>query len=326
MTNTCSIALAGDVMLGRRFNDEDFIQMLKERSGTGSPWGDDIVRIMNQSDIVSANLETTIIPNHLCPDPLPKTFNYRMLPKHVSWLKEINICHVSIANNHILDYKECGMRQTIKQLRKNKILHTGAGENLSEALKAKFVICKGMTIGFMSAADHYKTWKATDTKPGILFLGLKGEISDVIKDAIQKARKKCDILIFSYHWGSNWAPSVPEAMRNRAYQLSELGVDVIHGHSAHHVLPVEEISTTDIYGGDTKRDTVVFYSLGDLVDDYYYKDRMSYRPDLGAIAVLKCRKENSGKVNFDIIPTSQDGPRVSVAKDADKVWVLNKMK
>ena len=36
--------------------------MLKKKSETGSPWGDDIVNIMGQSDVVSTNLETTIIP------------------------------------------------------------------------------------------------------------------------------------------------------------------------------------------------------------------------------------------------------------------------
>ncbi len=322
---TCFIALAGDVMLGRRFNDADFVQKMKKRTGEASPWDTNVVDVMNQADVVSVNLETTIIPNHLCPDPLPKTFNYRMLPKHVSWLKEIHVNHASIANNHILDYKECGMRQTIKQLSKNKILHTGAGEDLTEALKAKFVICKGITIGFMSAADHYKTWEATDNKPGILFMGLKEEISDVIKDAIQNARKKCDILIFSYHWGSNWMDlhTIPEAMKNRAYQLSELGVDVIHGHSAHHILPVERISTQDI--SSTKRDTIVFYSLGDLVDDYAV--RKEYRSDLGAIAMLKCtRSKNSVKIEYNIIPTSQKRSRVSVAKGNDQLWVLNKMR
>ncbi len=323
MANSCSIALTGDVMLGRRFNDADFIQMLEKRSKTGSasPWEDEVVKIMQQSDVVSINLETTIIPNHLCPDPMPKTFNYRMLPKHVSWLKEIHVNHASIANNHILDYKDCGMRQTIKNLHKNKILHTGAGENLEEALKGKFVICKGVTIGFMSAADHYKTWDATDNKPGIFYMGLKEKISDIIKDAIQNVRKRCDILIFSYHWGSNWMSNESKEMKNRAYQLSELGIDVIHGHSAHHVLPVERISTQDLHGSGTKRDTIVFYSLGDLVDDYAVSK--DYRSDLGAIAVLKY---THSKIKYSIVPTSQKRSRVSLAKDDDKIWVLNRMR
>nr|QBK85944.1 MAG: capsule synthesis protein [Marseillevirus LCMAC101] len=214
------------------------------------------------------------------------------------------------------------MRQTIQQLNKNKILHTGAGENLEEALKAKFVTRKGITIGFISAADHYKKWEATDNKPGILYMGLDQDISDVIVNTVQNVREKCDILIFSYHWGSNWMDDVSEDMRDRAYQLSRLGVDVIHGHSAHHVLPVEQITTRDVFG--VKRDTIVFYSLGDLVDDYAVDKE--YMSDLGAIAILKCtRSNNSVKIKCSIIPTSQKRSRVSVAKDDNKSWVLNKM-
>jgi poly-gamma-glutamate synthesis protein (capsule biosynthesis protein) len=314
----CSIALTGDVMLGRLFNESDFIQSLERRSNTGSPWGHDILDIMNRVNVVSINLETTIIPNSICPDPLPKTFNYRMLPKHVRWLKEIHVNHASIANNHILDYKSCGMYETIKQLHQNKILHTGAGENLTDAIKARFVVCNELTIGFMSAADHYKTWKATVNKPGIFYMELGGEISNQVTKAIKHAREKCDILIFSYHWGSNWEPSVPEEMREKARQLSKLGVDVIQGHSAHHVLPVEEINTMDIHGNNRK--TIVFYSLGDFIDDYAVNKK--YRSDLGAIAILNFTSSN---IEYDILPTSQNRSIVSLAKGNDKSWVLDKM-
>ena len=46
-------------------------------------------------------------------------------------------------------------------------------------------------------------------------------------------------------------------MRSFGKALIDVGVDIVHGHSAHHIIPPEK------YNGG-----VIFYSLGDFVNDY----------------------------------------------------------
>ena len=42
--------------------------------------------------------------------------------------------------------------------------------------------------------------------------------------------------MFSVHWGENFQKNVPRNTQDFAHALIDMGVDVIHGHSAHHVV------------------------------------------------------------------------------------------
>lgn len=45
-----------------------------------------------------------------------------------------------------------------------------------------------------------------------------------------------DIVVLSVHWGGNWEFSVDKRHRKFAHMcIADAGVDVIHGHSSHHV-------------------------------------------------------------------------------------------
>ena len=61
---------------------------------------------------------------------------------------------VSLANNHILDYMETGMIQTMNILNEAGILHSGAGLNSYEAYSPAFKSVKGQTIAFLSSSDR----------------------------------------------------------------------------------------------------------------------------------------------------------------------------
>jgi len=66
-----------------------------------------------------------------------------------------------------------------------------------------------------------------------------------------------DLAIASIHWGSNWGYEVPESFVGFAHKLVEEGVDLIHGHSSHHVRPIE------VY-----RERLILYGCGDFINDY----------------------------------------------------------
>jgi hypothetical protein len=80
-----------------------------------------------------------------------------------------------------------------------------------------------------------------------------------------------DITVVSLHWGSNyqWIPS--QKFQHFAHDLMDLGVDIIHGHSSHHIQGIE------IYKGKP-----IFYGLGDFIDDYAVDE--VYRNDLGKLS------------------------------------------
>ena len=92
-----SLLFTGDVMLGRTFN-RLYENRLYENRPLSFPWGD-VLHMMQQSDGVISNLETTLTRSKTkWPD---KTFNYKLNPKWAKTLKLAQIKYCSLANNHI---------------------------------------------------------------------------------------------------------------------------------------------------------------------------------------------------------------------------------
>lgn len=93
-------------------------------------------------------------------------------------------------------------------------------------------------------------------------------------------------------------------------------MDIVHGHSSHHVQGVEK------YKGK-----IIIYGCGDFVDDYALNEE--YRNDLGAVWRV-CVKEGHGGVVLDrleIFPTRIDRFRAMLLdfEDGDHRWVREKV-
>jgi poly-gamma-glutamate synthesis protein (capsule biosynthesis protein) len=89
--------------------------------------------------------------------------------------------------------------------------------------------------------------------------------------SVLAAKRPGDIVVASIHWGGNWGFLVSDAERTFAHQVIEkAGVDVVHGHSSHHVKGLE------VY-----RDRPIIYGAGDFLDDYEgISGNEEYRGDL----------------------------------------------
>ena len=130
----------------------------------------------------------------------------------------------------------------------------------------------------LSVADHCGCldmcgWLATSTRPGMNHLYLSGGGWEPLIRAVRALRPEVGILIVSVHWGPNFLDEPASWQRDLAHALIDAGADVIHGHSAHHPLPVERY-----------RGKHIFYALGDLVNDY--GPVSGHRIELGAVAEL----------------------------------------
>jgi poly-gamma-glutamate synthesis protein (capsule biosynthesis protein) len=80
---------------------------------------------------------------------------------------------------------------------------------------------------------------------------------DSLRKSILELRQSVDLLILSIHWGPNMQQRLSRRFRSFAHDLIDLGVDILHGHSAHIFQGVE------IY-----KEKLILYDTGDIVDDY----------------------------------------------------------
>ena len=276
-----NIHLCGDIMIGRSFNDTF------KYEPAFNIWTNTI-DIFKKSDFTLGNLECTITDST---EKWPnKVFNYKLDPKYKYILKRPNFKHLNIANNHILDYNIVGMKDTMRNLDLVNIKWSGAGLNKDMANGPVIHNIKGTMIGIISFADHYDYWAAIRNKPGINYVNISEDYSHILEH-IKKIKSECDILIFSIHHGPNYVDEVPMRTKEFFHDLLSAGTDIIHGHSAHHVLPIEKI------GGVGNK--YIFYSFGDFIDDYAVDP--TYRNDLSFIAGLQI--ENKKIIKLNVYPT-----------------------
>ena len=194
----------GDIMMGRRFEDSDGIISTQ---GVEALFEPTIDLLGNAADITVANLEIPLT-NQGVPHPT-KGIVFRSAPENVSGLIYAGIDVVSLANNHILDYMETGMIQTMNILNEAGILHSGAGLNSYEAYSPAFKSVKGQTIAFLSTSDRtgqYNNYQpflhAGENKSGFAYM-----TPYYIKQQIQSVKDFSDIVVAEMHAGSEYSLS-----------------------------------------------------------------------------------------------------------------------
>lgn len=303
MSRTVTIALAGDVMLGRLVNDAI------PRVGLAYPWGN-MIDTINSADLFLINLECALTAHREAwRDGSMKAFYFRAEPAVVETLRLGGVDFASLANNHAGDFREDGLLETVRVLDSAGIQHAGAEENLSAARKPARLGANGLRVAVVSFADYPLEWAATDSSPGINYtrVSLEPGKFEPVRSAIAEARRDSDFVIFSIHWGPNMVQRPQRGFPEFARAVIEAGADVFWGHSAHVVHGVE------VYHGRP-----ILYDTGDFVDDYAVDPHV--RNDLGALFRLNVR--DRAVESIDVLPVKIDDMQVNRAEDRDRELFL----
>ena len=296
-----------------------------------SPWGNTL-NLLKLGSLNIGNLETSVTTH---PVPWPdKVFNYRMHPANVSALQAAGITYVSLANNHTLDFSVEGLVETVDTLSSNNIYFAGAGRSATEAqgpATIPLLLWSGFesrtsnhTVDIFSASDHPRDWGSI---PSFHLIDYTSRTKARLKDLITShtASSQSSLKIFSVHWGPNYAWQPSAEIREMAHFLvDECGIDIVHGHSSHHVQGIER------YGGK-----LIFYGCGDFVDDYALTP--GYRNDLSAIwrvyveevdGAEEAEKKGGLKLRrLEVWPTKVKDFQTNLLemKDPDHEWVREKV-
>jgi poly-gamma-glutamate synthesis protein (capsule biosynthesis protein) len=251
------VGFVGDVMLGRRVNDR---WAGREPSGV---WGSTLDRLCALDGLV-ANLECCVSERgERWPE---KTYHFRADPAvAVPALEAADTSVVSLANNHVLDFRAPALQDTRSHLADAGIAHVGAGTDRDTALDPAVVDAGGLIVATVAFTDRRESFAATETEPGTAYASLKtSDLSTraLVGAALDRAgTHDPDLLVASLHWGPNWETSPDDDQQAFARWLIDRGVDVVHGHSAH-----------VLQGVETYRGRPILYDCGDFVDDYSRKD------------------------------------------------------
>ena len=240
LSKSIKLAAVGDVALTHNYDQSLHVK--------GPDWPfESIKTFLKSHDLVFGNLEA---PFCIDGEIYHGKCSLRTHPDYITGLANAGFNIMSIANNHILDYKELAFFNTIKILRKD-MNYFGAGKDIKEAKKASIIEQNGIRVGFIGYCDVIidSPFYATNNKRGIAPF----QIESVVED-ITKLKDQVDVIIISLHWGmEHYSYPTPEQVK-AAHKLINSGADLIIGHHPHVLQGIEKY-----------KHGYIAYSLGNFI-------------------------------------------------------------
>ncbi len=229
-----SLALLGEIMMGG--------QVTKNLNYTYLNAFKDIYMQANSADFTYANFSTNITNLEKIEDVKSK---YLVNKEIISALKTLGIDCVSLASDHIVDYPQEILNNTISTLDKNDIFVAGK-QNMpvyfeKEDKKIAIVSTNSVIIG--TNRNYTKQDISIYTKENL-------------DKNIKEAKESADIVIADIHWGREYEYGVTEKMNEIAKSAIDAGADMVVGSHALGVYPIVKYN-----------DKPIIYSTGYLISD-----------------------------------------------------------
>lgn len=266
-------------------------------------------------DLRIVNLETAVtVSEDAWPD---KGIHYRMHPANLPCLSAAGIDCCVLANNHVLDWGYRGLAETLESLHQAGIATAGAGRDAAEAAAPAVleVPGKGRVLVFAWGTEDSGVppeWAAHAAQPGVNFLpDLTGRSFETIARQVNAAKQAGDLVVASLHWGGNWGFAISAQQRDFAHRLIDsAGIDIVHGHSSHHVKGLE------VYRGKP-----ILYGCGDFLNDY--EGIAGYEQYRGDLALMYFPTFEKGRLTrFAMTPTQTRHLRANPAPAIDVRWLI----
>jgi len=281
-------------------------------------WGDVLAAIARERPAARiVNLETAVTASE---EAWPrKGIHYRMHPANVPCLTAAGLDCCVLANNHVIDWGRSGLAETLATLRQAGLRTAGAGCDQVEAAAPASIALSGtsrvLVFGYgMESSGVPPEWAATKDRSGVnLLRDLSAHSVAAIAKQVGAHKQAGDIVVMSIHWGGNWGYEISADERAFAQRLIDsAGVDVVHGHSAHHVKGIE------VY-----QSRLILYGCGDFLNDYEgIGGYEAYRSDLALMYFPTLDAATGQLLRLAMTPTQTRHLRVNLAQEEGVRWLL----
>lgn len=292
------ITVGGDAVIGTReswWNRADAFPAYIEQYGLTYPF-QHLLPIFESDDLTFVNLEGVLKATKQG-ETKSKEFRFRGKPEWVEILTLSSIEQVSIANNHYIDYGMAGREET-----RQVLINAG-------------VAFSGFEYNYIWEQDGYKIGFG-----GCRETVYKQDPSIVYKDINQMKQAGCDVIIYTCHWGTEYAENHNELQERIAAAAAAAGADIVIGGHPHVVQGVGSVGNVP-----------VIYSLGNLM----FGGTINMQGYDGMLAQLRLRFGEAGYLGctVELIPVLTSGSAAQgvndycpvVADGEDKARILQKV-
>lgn len=206
--------------------------------------------LRDSADVSLLNLETP-----LCDDSTAPAKNggirLRSDPSVAVSLARAGFSVATLANNHVLDRGETGLRSTVKALAEAGVRSVGAG--------VPGAPCRPLLVGNSTDSVAVFAWTPL---PGIDGRAVCADLERVVQGVRAMASRRIPSLVVA-HWGTEGNPRVSKSQIAAADSLACAGAAALVGHHAH-VIQSQGLSIPSLEQG-----MWIWYGIGNFVFDQW---------------------------------------------------------
>lgn len=278
-----NILIAGD------FCPRDRVASLIEEEKYNEVFGE-VKPYAENVDLAIVNLEAPIVESSNA-KPIEKCGpNLRCTSKAIDALKYAGFNMVTLANNHLYDFGEEGLKDTLLACKKSNISTIGAGDNIIEASKTCYQKVNGQTLAIINCCEHEFSI-ATETTGGCNPLNPIQQYY-----AIQEAKQKANHIIVIIHGGHEHFQLPSPRMKETYRFFIDAGADAVINHHQHCY------SGYEVYNGNP-----IFYGLGN-----FCFDRNTQRNNFWNEGYMVKLTMEENKCIFELVPYIQGNDKAGV--------------
>jgi len=262
--------------------------MIRSDLRTTKPVAVPVIKGLLNGDVIFTNLEAAIAEPG---ETIQEGRGFLAPPEALDALTTMGFNLVALSGNHAFDLKETGIRNTLRETDRRKIVHAGTGNNIAEAAAPAYLQTPKGTIALIASASGLIApgGRATAERPGVNELRVnagdrENEATDDLPGApantpnaddarrilqsIRDARQRADLVIVYQHnhvfgnlsFSTIFTEGMPERLAPNPWLTKwthdeiDAGADIIVMHGA----PL-------LHGVEIYRGRAIFYDLGNLI-------------------------------------------------------------
>lgn len=288
-----TLCFAGDVSLA----DGSVPAQALSNRGLEGCFDDTLREAMASADLMCLNSEFSFTTRGEQQD---KNYTFRADPALVSVYQDMGVDLAVLANNHVFDYGEVGLQDTLDTFRAAGLPYVGAGENIDEASAIFYAELEGCTVAYIAGCRvewAAETRGATESQSGVF---RTAESNALICQRIAEAREKADFVVVYEHWGMEGDTVLEEYQTESGKEFIDAGADVVVGDHPHVVQGIEW------YNGKP-----IFYSMG----NYWFSSMGRYT----MLLEIELQRDDTGATStgFRLVPAWTQSGKVSALTDGD---------
>ncbi len=208
----------------------------------------EVIPLFQQAGFVVANLECPVCGSDK--SIVKSGPHLKANPAVIKAIREAGIGVVSLANNHIRDFGDDGVKETLDNCHINNILIVGAGKNNDDASKPIILEKDGIRTALISSCEEEFSASAQNRAGANIFNPY------TFFSSIKQLKAEVDFIISIFHGGTEGYPLPDPEMVQICRFMIAAGADAVICHHSH-----------CFSGNETWNEKPIYYGLGNFVFD-----------------------------------------------------------